>query len=59
MGKIAQLPQRPSDILELEGGALERVLWDIAIMAAASESEAPPTTVAEKIRRKQKAMGVR
>jgi len=38
---IAQLPQRPSDIVGLEGSALERLLFDIEVLSEVEPVELP------------------
>lgn len=57
VGMLAQLVgQRPSDIVEYEGSALERLLFDLEVLAAASTSM---KSVKDQIKAKRARLGIR
>lgn len=62
MGNVAlAIMQRPSDLVELEGSPLERLLFDAAVIAEASENSGVPSgpeTTRDKIMRRRRQSGL-
>ena len=51
--------QRPSELMELEGSALERLFWDLAIIPESPMLQSEETgSVKDQIRSKRRRMGV-
>lgn len=49
---------RPSDLIELEGSALERLLFDAAILRKAFSELAPPTSTRGRIEQRRRMSGL-
>jgi len=54
VAQISQYGYRPSEILEIEGSALEKILWDAEILANVQIADLRSMSVADKIRMKRR-----
>jgi len=58
---VAQVPNRPSDLVGYEGSPVERLLFDIEVITQSpvfSWSLAEPQSTKERIRRRRKELGI-
>lgn len=62
------MPRRPTEVLDIKGSVLERLLWDIAILtenpvrvgdvSALIQPSGRPVSTADKIRAKRRRLGM-